>query len=116
MAHDESTARKSFTDVVVGFALQLERESVRGERAEALTRRASEAERDGVVWQPFVSVALCDFPGECRTDCTVRVGDRKGCFDAIAFLQRRPRDFQQNSVERFLSCGWPRCTFHIVTD
>ena len=41
---DKAAAGKSLADVVVGFALQLERESARGKRAEALATRSSEPE------------------------------------------------------------------------
>ena len=41
---DDAPAGKSLADVVVGFALQLERESTRGKCAEALASRSSEPE------------------------------------------------------------------------
>src|SRR3954470_9678859 len=42
--NDQTPARQTLADVVVGFALQLERESARGKGAKALARRAGELE------------------------------------------------------------------------
>ena len=46
---DDAAAREALAEVVVGVALELERDAAREERAEALAGRAGELDADRVV-------------------------------------------------------------------
>ena len=57
-AHDEPAARQALADVVVGVAVEPQRDALGHEGAEALAGRAGERDLDRVVGQPVAAVAL----------------------------------------------------------
>src|SRR5205823_10919530 len=73
LADDEGPARQALAGIVVAVADQLERDS-RGEiGAEALPRRAGQADVDRAVGQPVRAVAAGDLAGEPGADRAVLV-------------------------------------------
>ena len=91
---------KSLADVVVGRALQLERDAPREERAEALAGDAFERDVDRVFGQPFVAVLARDRAREHRADRAVGVADAEREPHRLLFLERRLRTRDQLVVER----------------
>src|SRR5262249_28959391 len=75
--HDDPAAGEALADVVVGVALELERDSRRQERAEALACRALEAYADAVVRKARGAADAGDLPGEHRSDGAMSVLDRE---------------------------------------
>src|SRR5439155_22022606 len=70
---DDASTRESFTDVIIGRALQFEGDAVREECTKALPRDAVESDMNRVRWEPRVAVAPRDVPRQHRPDRTVRV-------------------------------------------
>src|SRR5438445_9176111 len=99
MPNDQLPARESFTHVIIGLPLQLERESACSKSAKALTSGAGESERDCVVGQAFVAVATRDLARQRRSYGAIRIGYRERRLHVLAFVERRPCDFQQNPVQ-----------------
>ena len=93
-AHDDPAAGEALADVVVGVAVEAQRDAPRHEGAEALAGRPGEGDLDGVVGQAGAAVALGDLVAEHRADGAVDVADRQ--------VDRRPA---APSVERRLGQG-----------
>ena len=79
---DDLAAGEPLADVVVGVALERQRDPARHERAEALAGRAGELELDRVVGQAGAAVPPRQLAAEDRADRAVDVADRQ--------LERRP--------------------------
>ena len=88
---DHPTARQALGRVVVGVALEPQRDAPRQERAEALAGRAAQVDVDGVVGQALAAVAPRDLRAEQRADAAVDVADRQLDLDRPADLERRLR-------------------------
>ena len=63
-ADDQASAGETFADIIVGIAVKLEGDAAGKPGAEALPRRAGEADVDGVVRQAFGNKRLATSPGE----------------------------------------------------
>ena len=72
--HDDPAAGQALADVVVGVALEAQRDAGRQERAEALAGGAGEREVDGAVVEAL-RVGLGDLVAEHRADGAVDVAD-----------------------------------------
>ena len=75
--HDDPAAGQALADVVVGVALEPQRDAARHERAERLAGRAGEGDVDGAVGQALAAVLLGDLVAEDRADGAVDVADRR---------------------------------------
>ncbi len=73
LAHDDPPARQALADIVVGVADQLQGHATREERAEALARRAGQADVDRAVGQAGVAVAPGDLARQHGADGAVDV-------------------------------------------
>ena len=106
MPNDQPSARQSLADVVVRLALELERQSARRERAEALTRRARESHGDRVIGQTDVAVATRDLARERRADRAIGIGDRNDCRHALRRARApAPRDHEHSIQSAFVLPG-----------
>ena len=74
---DDPPAGEALAQVVVGVALEAQRDAARDERAEALAGRAREAQVDRVVGQPVAAPAAGDLGAEHRAHGPVDVPDRE---------------------------------------
>src|SRR5688572_8531120 len=73
--HDDAAAGKALADIVVGLALEVERDAMREPSAEALSGRTLEADPDRVLRQAGMAIGLGDGAGEHRPRGPVRVAD-----------------------------------------
>ena len=99
-AHDDPAARQALADVVVGVALEPQRDARRQERAEALARRAGERDLDRVVGQAGAAVPGGELVAEHRADRAVDVADRQLERDRLTVLERALAQLDQRVVER----------------
>ena len=84
--HDDVAAGETLADVIVGNALELQRDTLGKEAAEALAGSALELHDDGIVRQPGLAVALGDLARQHRTGGTVDIDDRLLDDDLLAAL------------------------------
>ena len=73
--HDFSSAH-AFSNVVIGFAFKVDRDSTADQCSETLTGRALEFELNRSVSEPLLSMATGDQAGYPRADVSVRIRDR----------------------------------------
>ncbi len=99
-AQHEVAAREPLADVVVGVALEPQRDAVRHEGAEALPGRAAQLHVDGVVGQAHAAVALRDLGAEQRADGAVHVADRRLDVHGPTEVERGLRLLDELLVER----------------
>ena len=97
--HDDASAREALADIVVGVALELERDAAGEERAEALAGGAFELRHDGIVRQAVMAVTLGDLAGEHGAGGAVGVGDRQAQPHRRAALERGLRLRDQLAVD-----------------
>ena len=99
----DPAAGEALADVVVGVALEPQRDAARDERPEGLTGRPDERDVDGVVGQAVAAVLLGHLVAEDGADGPVDVADRELRPHRLAALDGRGRDRQQlGDVERLL--------------
>lgn len=87
--NDDLAAGKALADVVIRIALQGERQALRDEGAEALSRRADEGEGYGVFGQSFIAVAAGDLAAKDGAGDTVGVLDEELCDNALLLIESR---------------------------
>ena len=97
--HDDAAARQTLADVVVGVALEFERDPAREKGAEALPGSAGELRHDRVVRQPLMTVALGDFAGQHGAGGAVDISDRQSDAHRRAALKRRLRLRDQLAID-----------------
>ncbi len=73
--NDQPSAGKSLAHVIVGFAFQGQRDALRQERAETLSRAPVELHADGVLGQALGAVPPRDSPAEHRAHGAVHVAN-----------------------------------------
>src|SRR5205085_3112526 len=74
-AYDEAPAGQPLADVVVGVALEAQRDARREEGPEGLPGGAEERQVDGAVGKPRAAVTLGHLVAEDRADAAVHVAD-----------------------------------------
>ena len=81
-AHDDTSTRQAFTNIIIGIAYEIQGNSVRQECRKTLACCAIELNVNRVVWQTSMAITLGDFTGEHCTNRTVHVlhGNNKGHF------------------------------------
>ena len=97
--HDDAPPRQTLAHVVVRFAEELEREPVRGERAEALAGGAGEAKCDRVVGKTFLAEAPRHLAGQHGAHGAIHVPNRQLGADALFPVEREMRELEQRVVQ-----------------
>ena len=100
--HDDSAAGKALSNVVVGFAFQRERDTVRQESPQALSRRPRELNSHGVVGQSRGAVAARDFATQQASDGAVYVAHRQVHFDGRKSFESIVNLSEDFVIERLL--------------
>src|SRR5262245_23080073 len=96
---DDLRAGEALAAVVIGVALDPQRDPARAEGAEALARRAAEAQVDRVLGQTPRPAPARNLGAEDRADGAVGVPDRELDAHALAALDRGARELHHLHVE-----------------
>ena len=88
-------AGKSLSEIVVAVALQLQRQPLRDERAEALAARSLTADVEGIV-RKRIAVPLRDLRAEDRAECPVCIADTQAQRRLLTLLKRMSELFKKD--------------------
>ena len=100
--NDDPATAEALADIVVGVALEPQRDACRNERAEAVACRPGEVDDDRVVLEDPPPVGLGDLVAQQGADRAVDVADRCVDRDRTAVLQGTLSELDQCLVERKL--------------
>src|SRR5439155_16839713 len=84
----EAATRETLANVIVGIALQLQRDALGEKRPEALTGRARELGVNRAIGQQIIAPPLGDLVAERRADRAIDVADRLFDRHRLAALDR----------------------------
>ncbi len=97
--NNQRAAGEPFSHIVVGFAFERERYTLRQERAKALPRAAVELNADGVIRQARGAMAPRDLPAEHSADGAMHVSNRQAERHGREILDGLAGLFDQFAVE-----------------
>ena len=86
--YDDPAAGEAFANIVIGVALERERDTLRNEGGETLAGRTVEMNLYGVFRESFTAVSFRDFVAENRANGPVGVLDRENRIDRLLGVER----------------------------
>src|SRR5262245_42998184 len=99
---DDSSARQSLTDIVVGIAREIEGNAVSEECAEALTRHAAQIDSDRIVGKASMTIALGNLSRQHGAHSSIDVADLVFDDDRRTLIKSRPGKLDEGTIKNAL--------------